>query len=364
MPDNMIVYKCPCCGADIQYAAGTDTLQCMYCDNAFEISTLQNYEEGLSHQKPEDFSWKTYDERSGNGDWRDGELSQLRSFKCQHCGGEIIGDNSTMASTCPYCDNPVVINETVDGVLRPDFIIPFKKNRTAVERAYEKFTTKKVLLPKSFKTENRIDSVKGIYVPFWLFDADSSGDAHFKATSVKTWGDSKYIYTKTDHYSVVRAADMSFEKVPVDGSIKMDDTLMESLEPFRYDEAVDFNTAYLAGYFADRYDVDVAHSIDRANGRIKKSTEQTLKETVKGYNTVVTETVNVQIKEGDIHYALMPVWIANTVYRGENYMFAMNGQTGKVVGTLPIDKLKLALITAGVFTLMFVLFILLFGLSN
>ena len=359
--ESMIVYKCPCCGADIQFEAGTDHLTCMYCDNTYEIDTLVNYEKGLSQQKPENFSWKDYDNNSGNGDWQEGELNRLHSFKCAHCGGEIIGDTSTMASTCPYCDNPVVINETVDGVMRPDFIIPFKKGRKAVDTAYKKFISKKVLLPKSFKTEHHIQSIKGIYVPFWLFDADSSGDGHFRATKVKHWSDSEYYYTKTEHYSVVRTADMSFEKVPVDGSVKMDDTLMESLEPFNYDMAVDFNTAYLAGYFADRYDVDVTHSIGRANDRIRNSTEEMLRSTIKGYSTVVTESVNVQIQEGDIHYALMPVWIANTEYRGKNYMFAMNGQSGKVVGTLPIDKVKLALITAGTFLGTFLVF--LFGLG-
>ena len=126
--------------------------------------------------------------------------------------------------------------------------------------------------------------------------------------------------------------------------------------------AVDFNTAYLAGYFADRYDVDVTHSIGRANDRIRNSTEETLRSTVKGYNTVATESVNVQIHEGDIHYALMPVWVANTEYRGKNYMFAMNGQSGKVVGTLPIDKLKLALIASGVFLGLFLIVLLLSGL--
>lgn len=353
MADSMIVYKCPCCGADIQYAAGTDKLKCMYCDNEYEISTLQGYEEGLSQQKPENFSWKTYDERSGNGDWSEGELSSLKSFKCSHCGGEIIGDGSTMASTCPYCDNPVVMNEAVEGVLRPDFVIPFKVDRSKVEQAYANFIKGKPLLPKSFRSENRIQNIKGIYVPFWLFDANSTGDAHYKGTKVKHWSDSKYIYTKTEHYSIVRAGVMSFEKVPVDGSTKMDDALMESLEPFHYDEAVDFSTAYLAGFFADRYDVDVAHSIDRANARIKNSTDEVLKSTVKGYMKVVNENVNVQINEGEIRYALMPVWICNTEYKGENYMFAVNGQTGKTVGNLPIDKMKKLLFGAAAMAVSF-----------
>lgn len=349
----MIVYKCPCCGADIQYAAGTDKLKCMYCDNEYEIDTLVNYEKALSKQKPESFSWKTYDEKSGNGDWQEGEMSRLRSFSCSHCGGEIIGDGSTMATTCPYCDNPVVMNEAVQGLLRPDFVIPFKVSRSEVGERYSNFTKKRPFLPKTFRAENRIDSIKGIYVPFWLFDAQSTGDAHYKGTKVRTWSDSRYIYTKTDFYSVVRAGSMGFEKVPVDGSTKMDDALMESLEPFDYKEAVDFNTAYLAGFFADRYDVDVAHSIERANARIRSSTDETIKGTVSGYNTLTSESVNVQIDEGDIHYALMPVWVCSTDYQGTPYLFAVNGQTGKTVGNLPVDRKKRFLFGTSVFAAAF-----------
>ena len=111
-----------------------------------------------------------------------------------------------------------------------------------------------------------------------------------------------------------------------------------NLEPFDASEAVDFQTAYLAGYLADKYDVSKDDSIDRANKRIKKSTEDCFASTVRGYATLRTENSNVGINGKKTRYALYPVWILNTTWRGKKYTFAMNGQTGKMVGNLPMDK--------------------------
>jgi hypothetical protein len=141
---------------------------------------------------------------------------------------------------------------------------------------------------------------------------------------------------------------MRFENIPVDGSSKMPDDLMESIEPFRFDEAVDFQTAYLSGYLADKYDVTKEQSIDRANQRVKVSCEDTLRNTVTGFETVTTKDSFVQTTNGVAKYALYPVWILNTVYKNEKLTFGLNGQTGKIVGNIPVSKAKLAALFAGV----------------
>ena len=126
--------------------------------------------------------------------------------------------------------------------------------------------------------------------------------------------------------------------MPVDGSTKMDDALMESIEPYDFSGAVDFQTAYLAGFLADKYDVDSEQSIERANERIKKSTENAFASTVQGYSTVIPESTSIRLQNGKAKYALYPVWLLNTTWNGQRYTFAMNGQTGKFIGDLPLDK--------------------------
>ena len=200
------------------------------------------------------------------------------------------------------------------------------------------FFSGKKLLPKVFKDEAHIDEIKGLYVPFWLFDSDVDADIMYNGTKLRMWSDSNYNYTETSYFSVIRRGSLEFENVPVDGSVKMADDLMESIEPFDASEIIDFRTAYLAGYLADKYDVSKDDSIGRANKRIKKSTEDCFASTAKGYSTLRAENSNIGIKDGKSRYALYPVWLLNTTWRGKKYTFAMNGQTGKMVGDLPMDK--------------------------
>ena len=177
-----------------------------------------------------------------------------------------------------------------------------------------------------------------IYVPVWLFNADADANIRYKATKVRAWSDSNYNYTETSFYAISRGGKIGFERVPVDGSTKMDDALMESIEPYDFTGAVDFQTAYLAGFLADKYDVDSEQSIERANERIKKSTENAFASTVQGYSTVIPESTSIRLQNGKAKYALYPVWLLNTTWNGQRYTFAMNGQTGKFVGDLPLDK--------------------------
>lgn len=327
-------YKCPCCGGAVEFDSKIQKIKCPYCDTEFDTEAFTAHEEEVQNAKPDEMNWET----TAGGVWEQGEESTLRSYVCNSCGGEIVCDENTAATSCPYCGNPVVMMGQVSGALKPDYVIPFKIDKKAAKEALQRHYKGKKLLPKIFKKENHIDEIKGVYVPFWLFDADADADIRYKATRVRTWSDSDYDYTETSYYSIGRSGDIGFDRVPVDGSSKMPDDLMESIEPFKFEDAVDFKTAYLAGYLADKYDVTAEQSIDRANERIKRSTEDAFASTVKGYHSVTTENSSVRLHNGKAKYALYPVWLLNTTWKGKKYLFAMNGQTGKFVGDLPVDN--------------------------
>ena len=326
-------YKCPCCDGAIKFDSTTQKLKCPYCDTEFEVGALKGYDEDLKDAKPSEMNWAT-----PGGGWAEGETAGLHTYVCKSCGGEIVGDDTMAASACPFCGNPVVMMGQFSGALRPDLVIPFRLDKKAAKAGLMKHLTGKRLLPKVFRDQNHIDEIKGVYVPFWLFDTDVDAQVRYRATRVNSWSDSDYNYTETSYYMVHRGGSVGFEHVPVDGSSKMADDLMESIEPYNFDDAVDFQTAYLAGFLADKYDVTAEQSIDRANERVKRSTEETFAQTVKNYTTVRTENSSVQFRGGKAKYALYPVWLLNTTWNGNKYTFAMNGQTGKFVGDLPVDK--------------------------
>lgn len=326
-------YQCPCCGGEIEFNSDLQRMSCSYCGSDFDVETLKAYDEDLKTQKPDDMHWETKKD-----EWTGEEVENLADYQCSSCGAEIIAEATTGTVDCPFCGNHVILKGRFAGDLRPDLIIPFKLNKEMAKEGLNKHLKGKHFLPKVFKDQNHIDEVKGVYVPFWLFGADVNASIRYKATRVRRWSDSKYRYTETTFFSVLREGRIGFDNIPADGSSKMPDDLMESIEPYNISEAVDFQTAYLSGYMADRYDVTSEQCIARANERIKRSTEDSFRSTVSGYNTVTTEGSSIQLSNGKAKYALYPVWILNTTYNGEKYIFAMNGQTGKFVGNLPLDK--------------------------
>lgn len=338
---TILDYKCPACGGKAEFDSQTQMMKCPFCDTTFDVSELVEQDQILDQAPQQNSAQDSSQEpqwEDQSQQWDESEAAQMQVFACNSCGGELVTDQNTVATHCPYCDNPVVLAGRLSGALKPDLVIPFQLNKEHAKEAFRKHCTGKRLLPKFFYSDGRLEEIKGVYVPFWLFDADVDAQISYKATKVRSWSDSNYIYTETRHYSVLREGSLGFQRIPVDGSSKMPDDMMESIEPFDSAQAVSFQTAYLSGYLADKYDITAQQSIDRANSRIKRSTESIYRDTVTGYTTVNTNTVRVQTKNEKTHYALYPVWMLTTNWEGKKYIFAMNGQTGKFVGDLPMSK--------------------------
>ena len=332
---NIQEYKCPCCGGAIHFDSTIQKMKCPYCDTEFEMEALQGYDEALNQEQPDEMVWDT----SAGTEWSEGETNGLHTYQCQSCGGEIVGDESMAASACPYCGNPIVVTGQFSGALKPDYVIPFKLDKKAAKAGLMRHLRGKRLLPKVFKDQNHIDEIKGIYVPFWLFDTDADADIRYRATKVRSWSDKNYNYTETRFFMVARSGNIGFTRVPVDGSTKMEDDLMESIEPFDFKEAVPFQTAYLAGYMADKYDQEPDELTGRVYERMEQSVKDCFEASVKGYATVTPKQEKVTVtNKGEVKYGLFPVWFLNTKWNGKTYSFAMNGQTGKFVGNLPTDK--------------------------
>ena len=325
---------CPACNAVLNTEGISGEATCPGCGAEFEMEALRAYAAQMAEKREDNMTWDT----SAGEQWQAGETDGLRVYSCNQCGGEIMADETTGATHCPYCGNPVVLAGHFAGVMKPDLVIPFKVDKKQAVEILQNHYKGKRLLPKVFKDQNHIEEVKGLYVPVWLFDTDADANVQYRATRTHTWSDSDYEYTETRHYAVVRGGGIGFENVPVDGSSKMNDTLMESIEPFDISDAVPFKTAYLPGYLADKYDVDAGDSIERANQRIKQSTEDAFRSTVTGYTSVTTVDSNIRLQNGKTRYALYPVWILNTDWNGQKFTFCINGQTGKIAGDLPMDK--------------------------
>ncbi len=331
-------FICPNCGGKMAFDSHFQKMRCPFCDSLADMDEVEAMAGKDASAMPEDIPEDQMDWETEPGqEWADGENDGMHVYTCQSCGGEIVADQHTGATSCPFCDSPVILTKQFHGDLKPDLIIPFQLDKKVAKEALKNHLTGKRLLPKVFSDENHIDEIKGVYVPFWLFDAEVDADMDYRGTRTRTWADTKYVYTEHRIYSIWRGGHLGFNNIPVDGSSKMADDLMESIEPFDLSQAVPFQTAYLSGYLADKYDIDAKTSIGRANDRVRASAESEFRKTIHGFTSVALESSSIRLQNAKAKYALYPVWILNTTWKGKRYTFAMNGQTGKFVGNLPVD---------------------------
>lgn len=342
MADTSVSYKCPNCGAPLSFLPGKKTVTCEYCGTEFEVSAIEELfrdkqDMAVHAAEAQEAKWQTEDAGS---EWTSDEAKTLHAFTCSSCGAELVCDENTMATECVYCGNPTMIPKRFDGMLKPDLVIPFKKNKQDAVNALKNFYKGHMLLPSNFTANNRVEAIQPMYVPFWLFDSQITAQAEFRAAKIRSFSAGNEVVTETSVYNCRRAGTMSFERIPVDGSKKMEDAYMESIEPFDYSELVPFSAAYLTGYLADKYDVDAESSAARADKRVETSAIDVLKSSVEGFDECNLENAAVKKDVGKVSYAMVPVWILTTRYNDKPYTFMMNGQTGKVVGSLPYDSTK------------------------
>lgn len=342
---KVLDYKCKACDAVLKFNPHKQNWKCEYCRNEYSLEELKDQEESLNTDNASDIKE---------------EIKNLDNYNCPNCGASIVALENTTASTCPYCRNTTIIKEKLEGEFNPDLVIPFRYTKEDAIAAFKKFHKGKLLMPKAFNNDKNIQEMTGVYIPFWLYNIDSLGDISATCKRITTYSDSDYHYTKTDVYRAYREGQLSFIKVPVDGATRFQDDIMNSIEPFNYNDLKNFSYSYLSGFLADRYDVSSEQAYESAKIRVEKSVESFLKRDIVGYNSVIVDKKNIVSKQLDNKYCLLPVWMLNIKYKDKIYPFAMNGQTGKMIGNYPVDLKKAILLGIVVFAVCILISILLF----
>lgn len=345
MATNVMEYKCPCCTAGLMFSGDSQQLTCEYCGTTFEPDAVRAYNEAQCKDSSGAFLW----EEQFPQEWSESENGEVQAFVCPSCGGEILTDSNTAATFCPYCDNPTIMPARLSGGLKPDGVLPFKTTKADAQAAFLRLCQGKPLLPAEFTKQHRLERITGVYVPFWLYNCSGNFEGSYKATRIHRWSDSRYNYTRTEHFILEREAQAEFVGIPMDGSSKMDDTFMESIEPFDYRALEPFEMAYLTGYFADKYDVPYENGKERVRQRVDNSIRTQVQSSLVGYTTTIPTSQSLHVTHSKAQYVLLPVWMLNTKFNGKIYTFAMNGQTGKMTGTLPICPKRTALWFGAVF---------------
>lgn len=343
MDNGIVAYKCPSCGAPLTYTTETLDFGCAYCGQHFTRETLDAPLEGHTETiSPEEA--ELYEKQK-----KFGEENIL--YLCPGCGAAIITDSELSASAeCAYCHSAVVLSGRLAGEYRPDKIIPFTKTRDdAVAQFRSWISTKKFFMAKGFGSEEAISKLQGIYIPFWLADCSVEGKMYGVATNtVSSVRRGDYIISTEAKYEIQREGSIIYQGVPADASSSADDALMDSIEPFDYTKLVDFDLSYLSGHSAQRYDVPKDMVFPRINARVLEATEAVFRDSIGKYGKVNIGTKNFAVNNINWQHVMLPLWFMSYKYKDKMYYYAMNGQTGKFGGTIPMNKGKLFLFTVGI----------------
>lgn len=321
--------QCPACKAPIVLNPKKGLFICEYCGGEFTADQIRDMEKT-----------KAKDEEEAKKNPRVKEDGSYVSYNCPDCGATVVADENTAATFCLYCGNTQIIKNRLSGKFEPSKLIPFKTDIEDAKKALISLKKGRPFMPNTFNDPKNIDKITGIYIPFWLFEVDTKGTLSCKGTKVKSWTVGDMHYTKTDYYDLVRSGDVKFHRIPVDGSTRFDNDVMNTIEPFNYDELVDYNHAYLAGFLAEKYDVEDTEAFKDAAARAIESTKNEFIKDMKGYSSVTVSDNELSASKTNVEYVLLPVYMVNIKWQDKFYLFAMNAQTGEFVGNIPIDKKK------------------------
>ncbi len=343
MANRALDNKCPACGAPILYKPNLKKWKCDYCKSEYTLEEMKKYNNASSEEnnkKEEKNSVKeTAKDTSKETIKKGNDNTTYVEYNCKDCGAKIIADEQTTATFCIYCGNTAILKEKLSGKFAPDLIIPFKNEKEKAIESFKSLNKGRPLMPNFFNDEKNIEKIRGVYIPFWLFDVKVSGELDATSSTSTSWTVGDTVYTKTDTYRLEREGEMEFNKVPVDGSTRFDDDIMNTIEPFNYEDLEEYNHAYLSGFLAEKYDVEEEKSFNDATLRSLNSARDEMKRDMgMGIKSIINDTLKAE--KLLTKYALLPVWMINVKYKDKFYTFAMNGQTGEFVGNIPVDKKK------------------------
>ncbi len=373
----VVQYKCSNCGADMAFDTESEMLHCSSCGNYQAIDSKRpneatgspNYDgQEESNTFNGNLHDETLDEAGKNtvesyNDTQDDDFiightkifdEDANEYQCNNCGAVLITDKDTTSTKCSFCNAPMILSDRLSGNLAPAKVIPFTINKTEATEAFRAWCRGGLLTPKGFMSADRIKSITGLYVPYWLYDLNGIGEANATCTRTRNYTRGDYIYTETNYFNVYRKVDLNYLKIPADASAKLDDALMDKLEPFDYNSLRSFDLPYLAGYVAEKYNYNSEELFPRIRDRVSSYVDQYINSTISGYTTTTYNFKNINVRNKRADYVLFPVWMVSYDYKEKNYIFAMNGQTGKVVGKPPLSKGKIIAWFTGITTGSFV----------
>ena len=342
MNDTALTYHCPNCAAGLSFNPEKGKLCCEYCLSEF---TDQELAQAASQREAEDAASAAAERAAEESEVpNEAFCAQLNTYACNACGAEIMADDSTAATVCPYCHNPVLLTGRLTGQMQPHKVIPFAIDKAEAKKRFLYFAGKKWFVPRSFISEAQINKMQGIYYPFWVTDADAGASMSARATRVRTWYSGDYRYTETSKFHIYRAGEIHFEDIVTPAITEEDREMLDGILPYPSDSLQPFSMPYLSGFVAKKRDIEKESVREAVRTRMHQYAATLLQNTIGPYTSVTPSAPRLLTRAIHWDYTLMPIWLLTYHHRGKTYTYALNGYTGKVFGRLPVCPKRLSLL--------------------
>ena len=335
-------YKCPSCGAGIEFKPALQKFRCDYCLSEYteeEFADInKNNEQNETLQ--EDVQQQNHVDQG-----------HLASYNCTSCGAEVVTDDTTTSTFCYYCHNPVIISDRLSGSFQPDKMIPFTIDKEKAKETFLKWATKYKFVPKDFYSSSQLEKITGMYLPYWWADCKVDVDYLGEAGIEKIWKSGETEYTETKKYQIIRKGKIELNNVEEIAFTKIESRLVNGISPYNQKEAMNFSMPYLSGFFAEQYNLNKEEIAPKIEEQVKQCSKHLIDDTIQGYKYVKEQNSSTDIRSKEMKYTLLPAWILTYKYQEKTYVFAINGQTGKAFGELPVYNKKIFSVAAGIFAI-------------
>ena len=339
-----VTYQCPNCSAGLAFNPEKQKFCCEFCLSEFTERELLSTE---SAREAEQAASEAAERAAEESEIPDEEYcAKTGEYHCASCGADIVCDDTTAATECPYCHNPVILGGRLAGQMRPHKVIPFRFDKEGAKEKFRQFAKRKWFVPRDFVSEAQVDKICGIYYPFWCTDADTTAAMTARATRVRTWRAGEYRYTETSKFHIVRKGEIHFEDIVTPALKEEDREMLSGILPYPSDSLQDFSMPYLSGFLAKKRDIEKDAVREAVRARMTGYAQTLLQNTIHGYATVTPTAPRLLTKRMHWDYTLMPIWLLTYSRKGKTYTYAMNGYTGKVWGQLPVSGKRLAVLGA------------------
>jgi hypothetical protein len=324
-------FPCAACGADVVWNPGAEALKCPYCGTirtvpkAFGQVVEKPIEDGL--RAPRDLGWGV----------------TRKTVRCQRCGASQSIEPGLVASRCAFCGTPAVVEAPAGGkMIRPEGILPFRIDRDHAAGMFRGWLGRLWFRPGDLGKRATLETLQGVYVPYWTFDAATHSEWEAEAGTPYTVSVDGRTETRIRWEAASGFLEKFFDDVPVPASKGLPPALALGLEPFPTKDLLAYDPSFLSGFLAEEYAVDLPDALrearERMEGEIRAACIRQIPAPMHRNLSVRTAWSSVAYKN-----ALLPVWIAAYDYAGKPFRFLVNGVTGRVSGKAPWSAVKIAL---------------------